>query len=196
MHGHMNPTCQSKLTRTNQIVVNAASCVPCSPAAGPTSRTSTTQPSAALLVFGTSRPIKKLLFARWHPIGCEGSLLQQDVGHIQAPSGRTVTSQRRLKAFRCKVTPLLGRRTTTGGAVLLGCWATGRPHGGLAGWASSMERLIPARTKGVPVVLLELPELQQQTAAVLFTTPTRLRFSCLSRCSFRSDGVAYLRIWI
>lgn len=40
-------------------------------------------------------------------------------------------------------------------AGLLGCWSTGRPRRGLAGWASSMERLIPAGTKSLPVVLLE-----------------------------------------
>lgn len=33
------------------------------------------------------------------------------------------------------------------------CWATGGPRRGLAGWASSMARLIPGRTKSLPVVL-------------------------------------------
>lgn len=131
----------------------------------------------------TSRPITCLSFLHWHPIGCEWSLLQQEEGHSKkAPLSPTVTLKCQLKAFRCKVQfPCCagpagcgGRRRAPGGAGpgrpagLLGCWATGRPRRGLAGWASSMERLIPARTKSLPVVLLD----QQQQKKELRVTAT------------------------
>lgn len=41
-------------------------------------------------------------------------------------------------------------------------WAAGRPQRGLAEWASSMERLIPARTKSLPVVLLDLQQEEEE----------------------------------
>lgn len=53
-------------------------------------------------------------------------------------------------------------RSRTGPA----CWATGRPRRGLAGWASSMERLIPARTKSLPVVLLDQQQQKKNSERV------------------------------
>lgn len=85
-----------------------------------------------------------------------------------------------------------------GGAVLLGCWATGRPHGGLAGWASSMERLIPARTKSVPVVLLEQQQHRRTSCCTLHDpdTDSDSASAASHAARFRSDRVVYLWIWI
>ncbi len=104
----------------------------------------------------------RLSSSHWLPIGCEQSLLENK----RARFSPTVTLKIQLKAFRSKVQLSCRagpagcggrRRARVGpdGAGLLGCWATGRPRRGLAEWASSMERLIPARTKSLPVVLLD-----------------------------------------
>lgn len=65
-------------------------------------------------------------------------------------------------SFRCqlKARPPAVQGAGAGGGNRAGpsCRATGRPRTGLAGWASSMERLIPGRTQSVPVVLPELQE--------------------------------------
>ncbi len=121
-----------------------------------------------------------------------------------------VTLKRQLKAFRCKVQLSCcavpagcgGRRRAPGAGLdragLLGCWATGRPRRGLAGWASSMERLIPARTKSLPVVLLDQQQQKEElrvTAAktvVLHnttTTTTLVRNTPYYRCCSTTASV-------
>lgn len=107
-----------------------------------------------------------LSLSHCHAIGHEWSLLQQEEEHSKkARLSPAVTLKCQREAFRCKVQLSCcagpagcgGRRRPWAGldrAGLLGCWASGRPRRGLAGWASSMERLIPARTKSLPVVPL------------------------------------------
>lgn len=94
----------------------------------------------------------------WQPVGCKRALLEQETAqrnkNVSALSSLSF-QESRLEAdlLLCWSCRLRGPEEGPGGAG--SGLATSRPQTGLAGWASSMERLIPTRTKRPPVVQLK-----------------------------------------
>lgn len=121
----------------------------------------------------------RLSSSPWHLIGCDRSLLQQDHNKKKPLLSPTPILKVWSESFQMQSAALQlcwpRQAAGAGGGPGRGGAGPGRPAGllvywppteSLAGWASSMERLIPAGTKSLPVVLLELQQQERSSESL------------------------------